>query len=493
MYIFKNAWLNITRNKSRNILIGIIVLVIACAATVTLAIKNTASSLIESYKNAYQVEATISFDRSSMKEDFDFSSEDGMESMKDKFDDMESLSEEDINKYADNEYVNSYYYTNSVGLNSTNIEKVSSDFSFGKNDNVEGRNKENANYNNGQGNENDFTLIGYSTADALTEFITGSYQISEKTDDAWDKIFDGNYCAINKELADLNELKLGDNIILNDPNDEGKSIELSVVAIYEEDSEEDVNSKSMFSNSANSIITNVDTISKVKEFNSDLKFNVNPVFVLDSYDDASEFEEWLHNNGLDEYYMVTTNEEEVNSATSSISNVSSFATTFLVLTLIIGAIVLLVINQINVRERKYEIGVLRTIGMRKSLLTLQFVIELLIVSLVALVIGAGIGAYISKPVGNSLLQNEINSSQENSNKISENFGGDRPSDKSNLGHGNMRGVVNVQAYDSIDAVVDIKVIMELLSIGIILTIIGSMSSVISIERFSPLQILKERS
>ena len=72
---------------------------------------------------------------------------------------------------------------------------------------------------------------------------------------------------------------------------------------------------------------------------------------------------------MSEYYTVTTNKEEVINATSPISNVRNFAVVFFIITFIIGATVLLVINQINLRVRKYEIGVLRTIGMKKSLLT----------------------------------------------------------------------------------------------------------------------------
>ena len=45
MYILKNSLISIARNKGRNILIGIIILVIACASTVTLAIRNTANRL----------------------------------------------------------------------------------------------------------------------------------------------------------------------------------------------------------------------------------------------------------------------------------------------------------------------------------------------------------------------------------------------------------------------------------------------------------------
>ena len=42
MYILKNAITSIKRNKGRNLLIGLIIMVIAIAVTVTLAINNTA-------------------------------------------------------------------------------------------------------------------------------------------------------------------------------------------------------------------------------------------------------------------------------------------------------------------------------------------------------------------------------------------------------------------------------------------------------------------
>ena len=77
---------------------------------------------------------------------------------------------------------------------------------------------------------------------------------------------------------------------------------------------------------------------------------------------------------------------------------------------------------INIRERKYEIGVFRTIGVSKFKLTIQFILELLIVAIIMLCIGAVCGTYLSKPVGNMLLQNEIESSQNEQEQISNNFG-----------------------------------------------------------------------
>ena len=58
---------------------------------------------------------------------------------------------------------------------------------------------------------------------------------------------------------------------------------------------------------------------------------------------------------------------------------------------------------------------------------------------------------------------------------------------------NYSGTTQVQAIDTINAVVDFTVIAQLLAIGVLLTLISSLALMISIQRFSPLTILKERS
>lgn len=45
---------------------------------------------------------------------------------------------------------------------------------------------------------------------------------------------------------------------------------------------------------------------------------------------------------------------------------------FLIVILAIGAIVLIVLNIFNIRERKYEVGVLTAIGMKKSRVAISF-------------------------------------------------------------------------------------------------------------------------
>lgn len=244
----------------------------------------------------------------------------------------------------------------------------------------------------------------------------------------------------------------------------------------------------MFSSSANTIITSSNFINKMSTTNSELKVSVNPTFILTSKDVVDKFSSELTSKELDENLMVTTNLESIDESVSTISNVKNFAVTFLVITLIIGAAVLLIINMINIRERKYEIGVLRTIGMKKTKVCLQFILELLIVALASLLLGAGIGSFVSVPISNKLLENEIATSKNENNNIRENFGkNDKFNDKK------FNGVANVEAFDSINATVDVKVLLELLALGLSLTLISSISATVSIQKFSPLTILKERS
>ncbi len=491
MYIFKNALTSIVRNKGRNLLIGIIILVISCAVSVTLAINSSSRRLIESYESKYEVEATIGMNRENMMKDFNPEDrENSKNSMQEMFSLASSVTVDDIKNYADSEYVKSYYYVMQVGVNAKDLEKAEMNSSNGNN-NFGNRAP------NGKGgftNESsgDFTLKGYSSIESMNEFIEGSYTITdgEVSDD-----FDSHYCLINKELSTLNEISVGDSITIIDSEDDSYNYELIVSGIYEEKSDND-SGMSMFAHSVNTIITNTHFIDKMVENNEALTVSTTPTFILTSGDVVESFSSELTEKGLSEYLSVQTNLDQVEGATNTISNVKNFAITFLLITLIIGTVVLLVINMINIRERKYEIGVLRTIGMKKSKVCMQFMIELFFVALVSLVIGAGIGATMSVPVSNSLLESEIASSQNESNNIRENFGKNGHSDSGrlndNFANNGFKGVTMVQAFDSIDAVVDFEVVIELLGIGLVITLVSSISAITSIQKFSPLTILKER-
>lgn len=519
MYILKNSLISILRNKGRNILIGIIIIVIACASTIALSIRNTADTIVKNYEQSHDIIATISFDRKQLSNNFK-GGEEAMKSNIENFNNIGQISIDDVKKYGESEYLKGYYYMYSTSLNSDTLTKATDAYEYEveskqttktsstKTSGGSGSSKRPSGMPGGQMGESrtitnnittvitktketfqssrkltgDFELDGYSSYDAMTEFVNGTLKIEEGemiTD------FSGYECVISSELAILNEIKVGDTITLKNPNT-NTTYDFAVKGIYKDNSDSN-DATSMYSQSANKIITGSGVIEKLVEEDSTLVTNVTPSFILNDETSVEAFTSEVKEKGLNEYYNVNTNLDELKDATKSIENVKIFATTFLIITLIISSIVLFVINMINIRERKYEIGVFRTIGVSKFKLTMQFLLELLIITIIALTIGASAGAFMSKPVGNMLLQNEIESSQTQEEEISNNFGGRGPMDIK------YAGTVTVESIDTINAVVDLTVIAQLLGIGIGLTLISSLASMISIQRFSPLTILKERS
>lgn len=510
MYIMKNAFISISRNKGRNILIGIIITVIACACTIALAIRNTANMTVEEYQNANDIVGSISFDRQSLMENFK-GGEDATKDNIEAFNNVEYLTIDSINNYGNSDYLKGYYYVYATSLDSDTLTKATDTYEYEVEDKQTTTTTKKSNSENRppMGGENfgttteknttititkrtekfginraltgTFEIDGYSSYDAMTEFISGTYKI---TDGEMISNFENFECVINSELAKLNEINVGDTIKLKNSTTK-ETYEFTVVGIYEDNSEQE-NTQSMYSKSVNTIITGSEVVSKLVLDDDTLVTNITPSFIIKDEESIDKFSAELQEKSLNIYYTLTTNLEEITSATKSIENVSKFATTFLIITLIISAVVLLIVNMINIRERKYEIGVFRTVGLSKFKLTMQFLAELLMVSLVSFSIGAVIGSVSAKSVGNYLLQSEITETENSKEEQNNNFGRGDIDRKFNTG-------VQVKQIDEMNTVVNYIVILELLGIGLVLTFISWLSSMISIQRFSPLTILKERS
>lgn len=376
MYILKNSVISIFRNKGRNILIGLIILTIACASTVTLAIRNTANTIVKSYEESHDLIATISFDRSQLGKNFK-GGEDAQKENIEAFNNIQSVTIDDVKNYGESSYLKGYYYTYTTSLNSDTLTKATDSFEYevedkqttiSSNTTTTVITKSKEKFQSDKNLTGDFELDGYSSYDAMAEFTEGTSTI---TDGEMISDFDGFECVISSELATLNSISVGDTITLKNSTTE-KTYDFKVAGIYS--SSDNGDTASMYSKSANKIITGSGVIEQLVADDSTLTTTVTPSFILNSEDDIEAFTAEVKEKGLNEYYTVNTNLDEITSATESIENVKTFATTFLIITLIISSLVLFVINMINIRERKYEIGVFRTIGMSKLKLTMQFVL-----------------------------------------------------------------------------------------------------------------------
>lgn len=483
MYIFKNAYLNITRKKGRNILIGVIIAVITIGASIALTIHKSGTALVESYKENNPLEVSFTINPENFRGQGNSSA--GTEKKT-----LETLTLDDIKKYGDSSYVSDYYYSLETAMSAKDIEAVSYDTA----DEEDG---EERNHGNDRKMEvGDFRITGYSNPSYITEFIEGTKKIKEGEMFSSDN--EENVLLISEELAENNDLKVGDIITLYNDGDEDTTYEFKIIGIYEDNSEVDTGGFMQMNamNSRNQMYTNFTAIQKITEKNSSSKMGnrIEAKYYLQNNQDLESFEKEARNKGLPDSYTVTTNEEAVLATVKPIQNVSHFSFTFLIIILIVGAIILGVINLINIRERKYEIGVLRAIGMKKSKVALEFVAEIFMVAIVSLIIGTGIGTVLSQPVTNAMLASEIESYQNESKQMTENFGsGDfqRPAmHKNNMGNSGIKS--NVEYVDSLTVHIDALTILKLFLVSLLLTLTTSVISIIFISRYEPNKILQDR-
>ena len=394
MYIFKNSIRNIFRNKSRNILIGIIIIVISATCTICLSINSSANKIVKSYEEKYKIEATIGINRFNLMNSLKES--ESQEDMINAFNEIATPILEELQNYADSSYVKDFYYTYNINMNSNDVDEVTDSLvkettttktettTFGGNGRFPGGNRKTTTEKttelifNEKAQNGAFTLVGYDSYESMSEFISGEYIITEG------EVFSDfnlNVCVISEELATLNDISVGDMISFVNPNDESKEYSFEVTGIYKQSDSESGDMSNMFSGIANNIITNVNAINKILEDDEDLILTINPTYIITSSDDVEKFKNEVVDKGLNEYYTVSDNLNIVESATDSIVNVKKFAIMFLIITFIIGSIILFVINMINIRERKYEIGVLRTIGMKKGIVMIQFMVIIVVLVL----------------------------------------------------------------------------------------------------------------
>lgn len=511
MYILKNAVKSITRNKGRNILVGIILLVIATASCIALSIREAAETAKEGTLDNLSITAQISFNRSSAMSDMKEQGEMNMDSLK-----PEALTLEEYQAYTEAlSEGDSSYYTMMTSLNASGELKAygseeentkesaageaESQNAFGGTQEMEKR--------GGMGTQGDFSVTGYSSYEAMISLFgtDGTCTISEG--EMFEETDQELTCIISDELAMYNNLSVGDQITLSNPNSEEEIYQLTIIGLYTNASSDEGNGMFAMSEPANDIYMNTEALTVLFEksektgsttenesgetISASLKNQTNFTYVFSEVDHYYAFEEQVYTLGLSEEYQVSSPDlTAYESSLTPLETLSQMAGGFFLVVLVVGGVILIVLNVFNLRERKYEVGVLTAIGMKKYKVAMQFIVELFLVTFTAIVIGTAVGAMASVPVTNTLLESQVEQSDTSVETVNQNFG--FPGGKGEM-NGQRPGEIEEVSYvASVSNATNMVVVIQLVGIGIWLTIISSLAALITIMRYEPLQILSSR-
>lgn len=543
MYIVRNALRNIARSKGRNILVGIIVFVIAISSCVALSIRQAASKVESQSLDNLKITGQISVNRESLFQNTQSATSSGSTSSEDirsKLSSLQGPTLDELKTYASAPSVSSFYYTisSTVNANNNSFEPVDTSSSKNSSDSSASASTEDrqsiregkgmsGNIPEGMGTQGNFSLTAYSSESAMTNFQENNSSITDGS--MIDLTAADNTCLISDELASLNNLSVGNTITITNPNNDGETYTFTIIGIYNNSNTESTNTMMQFSTSsdpANLIIISTGTMNNIvaqstsaakTSTNQDtgvtsttaLRTKTSGTYVFNDVSAYESFQNEVKDMGLsDDYSVSSTDLNNYEQSLVPLKNLSKFAGIFLLIVLLVGGVVLIVLNIFNIHERKYEVGVLTAIGMKKGKVALQFVTELFTVTLVSIIIGTAVGAAVSVPVTNSLLASQVASQQTQSSRVEQNFGRGRQMENgqggtsaNTAGEGTMvspsgfsgqtgKSVTNY--ISSVQSATDMTVVVELLGIGVLLTLISSLVAVIFILRYEPLKILTNR-
>lgn len=348
---------------------------------------------------------------------------------------------------------------------------------------------------------NDFTLRGYTQTSSLPEYVSTLGVLDLESDEY--------NCVISENLAEENSLKTGDTFTLANPDNSEEIYKFTIVGICDtSESTESSDTSSNASFSDNVIYTSSLAVEKIaaasaKSNTSDsddessaLTPAYSGTYTFKNLTDYNTFSE----NIADDYSVISTDAENYETGVSQLETLGNYATYFLAVIFAIGGFVLVVINVFSIRDRKYEIGVLTAMGMKKGKVAMQFLCELFIVTFIALTIGSTAGAITSVPVTNKLLTavNSTETSQNDENRFKTESGEnslqpddlpDKEFDKNDRGFGGG----NFNNYiASVSSATNLTVILQMVGVGLALTVISSLAAIGFVMRYEPLKILSSR-
>lgn len=471
MYILKNAIKNLGRNKGRNILLGIIIFILILSTTVGLVINTTTKGIIEDYKNRFGSKVTlgVDFDKLMAEQKPDAN---GILA----FPAAPEISPEQYMAFAESKQLRSYQMDMRTGIVFENLKAVDEKANEGMSGGI------------GEGYEEHVMpkakLLGYSDADNLPDFAKGLRKIVDG-----DIYKNKNECLVSSDFAALNKLKVGDSFQIMDTANK-KETTLTVAGIYADATQATgdlppgaMSLEGSYGNRRNEILVNIETLTA----NFDIsELTVNAEYELKSPDLLEAFEKELREKGLPEAYNVETDEAGYNKIVAPVVGLSKISMTFMWVILGVGSMILLFITTMAIRERKYEIGVLRAMGMKKAKVAFMIVAETIMITVLCLGMGMGIGNVISQPVADFLIVEQVEAA-ESSPKEGIQFNG-----SIGMGESTSDSNSDVQPLSEIDVSLTPEAVVQIALIALALALLSSAAGVIYITKYEPMKILSER-
>ena len=501
MDFIRRAWLFTKAKISRTILLTVAFSAILVFVLSGLVINTAANRSIENAKKSAGATVTLSVNRQAIMEKARSASQSSSSGNNSRTPiEMPDITKADADKIAKLSGVKSYSYTKqatadaSKGIEAVSTTDSTSDASsdqpsgFGGGPGM----PDSANQESG-----DFQIIGTNDLAASSDFSGGTNSIT--TGRAINASDEGtNNVVIEESLADQNKLKVNSTFTLKDSND--KTYKMTIVGIYKSGSTgSDLSSNFSFMEPANQLYTALSVPNAIQETTNTLS---SAVFNLENPEATSDFVTKANKLIDTDQFEVQSNDAIYKQMLQPLNNISSFAKNIVILVAIAGALILALIVMLMVRERRFEIGVLMSLGETKGKILAQFFTELFMIMIVSIGIASAAGNFVGNAVGQQLLKQETQTSQTNDKEQKAGPEGQgSPTEAGNGAPGNegenaIRSTLGIgqsasqkEAVNKLEVKTSAQQIATLAAIALLITLVAVGLAAIGILRLNPKQVL----
>ncbi|OBY76385.1 permease [Paenibacillus sp. KS1] len=326
------------------------------------------------------------------------------------------------------------------------------------------------------------TLIqGVRISDLLKEFADETNKIIDgRSITPEDK--DQKVALVEKQLAEQNNLQVGDQLKIQ-AQDETSTIDLEIIGIYEMSTiDSNMESAPPLFHPSNKVYVSYGSLKELSENKESKGIPIDQaIYYLNDPNHIEDFKAEGQKTGIDfDLFKLDAHDALYRKMVGPIENVASTSKWIIYLVSFAGAIILGLIITLAIKERRKELGILLAIGEKKGKLIGQLLVEVLCIAALAFSLSVFTGGIVSQKMGDSLLQNEVASYDQD--------------EKAENNPGFSFGMIPDQGQDvepihDIDVRVTSEDMLKLGLLGLVIAIFSTILPALSILRLNPKDIL----
>ncbi|EAE7279255.1 ABC transporter permease [Listeria monocytogenes] len=500
MNFFKRAWLSMKARKGRSVLQLIIFTVVCVLILSGFTIQSAADKASELAREQLGGTVTLTVDREkqmqAMRDEAASSNSSSTES-KPQFE-SSPIDVSDANELAKLNHVASYNYYSSTQALASGFDPIESSGDTSSSSDETSTTTETQGPGGGQGGpqmvDADLSISGLLDSATSTDFEAGTSELTNGVAiTSADK--DKNVAMVEENLAKENDWKVGDSFTVTS-SDGNTKVTLKIVGIYKTtDSGSDMAQNFSFLNPYNKVYVPYTVANTIK--GSDYKNTVDSaVYTMDDAANISAFEKEAKKvDSIDwDTFKLDANDTLYQQMIGPINSVASFSKNVVYIVSIAGALILGLLVMMQVRDRKYEMGVLLAIGEKRGKLIAQFFVEILIVALVSFGLAAASSHYVAQLAGNQLLAQQ-NSSTTETTTTTENRGpggSGQGGGQGGFGQSVSNLTKNTEQIKELDIQVTLEDMLKMGGIGIGIAFISVLLPAALVLRMNPKTILTKQ-